>query len=323
VSDVEIKFKKSQFNLKQTFANLCYYIGMKNIIIVIGIIIVIAGAFYFLSTKDEPVVVTPGNPQNTATTTPIVPVVDTTKTVMGYSVENRNILAYHYGTGSKEIVFVGGIHGGYEWNTTLLAYELMDYLTANPDAIPENIRITIIPVLNPDGLYKVTGKEGRFEKTDVSSSRETVIAGRYNANNVDLGRNFDCDWQTKGVWQKTTVSGGTAVFSEPESIAFKNYIETQNPTASVVWYSSAGGVFSSSCGSPVSVKTKALTDLYAKASGYKAYSTFDFYKTSGDLVNWLAKKNIPAISVLLTTHENTEFSKNLAGMKAVLVEYSK
>jgi beta-lactamase superfamily II metal-dependent hydrolase len=41
------------------------------------------------------------------------------------------------------------------------------------------------------------------------------------------------------------------------------------------------------------------------------------------MVNWLAKKNIPAISVLLTTHQDTEWNKNLAGIKAMFAYYSK
>lgn len=296
---------------------------MKNISIAIIVLIIIGAVWYFASKKKESVATNTVNTIQTATTTPVIPIVDKTKTVIGTSVEKRDILAYHYGIGDREILFVGGIHGGYEWNTTILAYELMDYLGSNPTDIPENIRVTIIPTLNPDGLYKVIGKEGRFTKADVSLSKETVIAGRYNANTVDLGRNFDCDWQAKGMWQTTSVSGGTAAFSEPESLAFKNYVEAHVPTASVAWYSAAGGVFSSSCGGSVSPKTKMLTDVYAKATGYKAYSTFDFYKTSGDLVNWLAKKNIPAVSVLLTTHEGIELSKNLAGVKAMFTVYSK
>jgi murein tripeptide amidase MpaA len=66
------------------------------------------------------------------------------------------ITAYHYGTGDKEILFVGGIHGGYEWNTALVAYQLMDYLKANPNVIPKNVKVTVIPVLNPDGLIKLS-----------------------------------------------------------------------------------------------------------------------------------------------------------------------
>jgi hypothetical protein len=59
-------------------------------------------------------------------------------------------------------------------------------------------------------------------------------------------------------------------------------------------------------------------DSFAKASGYKSYDSWDFYATTGDMANWLAKEKIPAISVLLTNHTDTEWDKNLAGVKAVL-----
>ena len=301
---------------------------MKKSTIVWGVIgiIIIGFVLYFLMMKNgSPVaMVTPEQ----STTTNAVPTytsrpVDTTKTIIGSSVEKQDITAYHYGTGTTELLFVGGIHGGYEWNTALVAYQLMDYLTTNPTVIPTNIKVTVIPVLNPDGLKKVVGTTDRFTASDVSASKATIIAGRYNANGVDLNRNFDCDWQTKGVWQQTPVSGGTAAFSEPESQAVKNYIEAHKPKAVVVWYSSAGGVYSSSCSNGISPETKTLTSTYAKGSGYKAYDSYDFYKTTGDMVNWLAKKNIPAISVLLTTHQDTEWAKNLAGIQAVLKVYAK
>ncbi|MEK7148553.1 MAG: M14 family zinc carboxypeptidase [Patescibacteria group bacterium] len=299
---------------------------MKKIIIIIAVsIVIIVLGVYFLTKKSPELAqvvqnnVTATSSVQTGTQKPV----DTTKSVLGTSVEKRPITAYHYGTGAKELLFVGGIHGGYEWNTALLAYELMDYLSANPTIIPANLKVTVIPVLNPDGLNKVVGKEGRFAKADVSSSKETVTSGRFNGNDVDLNRNFDCDWKPKGLWKDTTVSGGNKVFSEPESQAFKNYIEASNPAAVVVWYSSASGVFSSSCDNGVLPETKILTNIYATASKYKEYASFDFYKITGDMVNWLAKKNVPAISVLLTTHEDTEWSKNLAGIKAMLKHYSK
>ncbi len=245
------------------------------------------------------------------------------ESVIGKSVEGREIIAYQYGNGDKEILFVGGIHGGYSWNTVLVAYEMMDYLKANPDVISGNIRVMIIPVLNPDGLNKVVGTAGRFAKADVSLSQAVLISGRFNANNVDLSRNFDCDWQSAGIWQNKTVSGGSAVFSEPESLAFRNYIEARSPAAVVVWYSAAGGVFASSCHEGILPETLAITNIYAKASGYPAYEHFDFYKITGDMVDWLAKKKIPAISVLLSTHDDVEWDKNQAGIKALLLHYAK
>ncbi|MDO8728401.1 MAG: M14 family zinc carboxypeptidase [bacterium] len=244
-------------------------------------------------------------------------------TVIGKSVLGRDITAYHYGSGDTELLFVGGIHGGYSWNTVLVAYELSDYLKTNADIISKNIKVTIIPVLNPDGLNKVVGNLSRFTKTDVSSSQTVKISGRFNANNVDLSRNFDCNWKSAGVWQTKTVSGGSKAFSEPESLAIRNYIETQKPKAVVVWYSAAGGVYASSCNGEVLPQTSIITNIYAKASGYPAYQSFDFYETTGDIVNWLAKNNIPAFSILLSTHEDTEWDKNRKGIEALLQYYAK
>jgi len=244
-------------------------------------------------------------------------------TIIGTSVNGHDITAYQYGTGDTELLFVAGIHGGYEWNSVLLAYALMDYLKSNPDVIPTNEQVTVIPVLNPDGLYTTVGTAGTFTASDVPASIDKQIAGRFNGNNVDLNRNFDCDWQASGTWQNKTVSGGSAPFSEPESKAFMDYVDAHSPTAVVVYYSAVGGVFASNCHNGILPETSTLTNLYANASGYKAYENFNFYKVTGDAVNWLAKNSIPAISVLLTNHQDIEWTKNKAGVDAVLSHYGK
>ena len=264
----------------------------------------------------------PTNSSSTTTDQATAPV-DTTKTVIGTSVQNRAITAYHYGEGTNEVLFVAGVHGGYSWNTSLLAYGLMDYLKANPEMIPATVKITIIPTLNPDGLFKVVGVEGTFSSANVSKSTAVQVAGRFNANNVDLGRNFDCGWKSTGIWRTKEVLAGSSVFSEPESLALKSYVETHKLASAVVWYSAAGGVYASACDGDPSSATMKLTNVYAKASGYPAHESFDFYETSGDVVNWLASKKIPAISVLLTNHQDTEWSKNLAGVKATLNNFAK
>ncbi len=295
----------------------------KRIIIgIVVVILIILGVYYFIRSSKSVEVV--NNQTGTTTTSTIATTTPANKdvTVIGKSAGGLDITAYHYGTGNTELLFVGGIHGGYEWNTSLLAFQVMDYLKANPNIIPANLKVTVIPVLNPDGLNKVVGTSTRFAASDVPTSEAKTVPGRFNGNNVDLNRNFDCDWQTEGKWQSQTVSGGATAFSEPESLAVKNYIETQNPKAVVVWYSAAGGVYSSSCHNGVLPETKALTNAFAKASGYPAFEQFNFYEITGDMVNWLAKKEIPAISVLLTNHSDTEWTKNLAGIKALLKYYT-
>ncbi|OHA89405.1 MAG: hypothetical protein A2653_02070 [Candidatus Zambryskibacteria bacterium RIFCSPHIGHO2_01_FULL_43_25] len=303
---------------------------MKNTLIALVIIaIIVFGVYLFIKSPSRSGEVPQDATTDIAETqsgdrTEEATIADKEKTIIGKSIAGRDITAYHYGTGTAEILFVGGIHGGYSWNTALVAYEAMDYLKANPNIIPENVKATVIPVLNPDGLQKVVGTSTvKFAQADVSSSQEVQIFGRFNANDVDLNRNFDCDWQKDGKWQSKTVSGGSEAFSEPESQAVKNYIETRNPKAVVVWYSAAGGVFASSCHNGVLPETLTLTNVYAKASGYPAYEDFNFYEITGDMVNWLAKKKIPAISVLLTNHTGIEWTKNQAGIKAILEYYAK
>ena len=105
-------------------------------------------------------------------------------------------------------------------------------------------------------------------------------------------------------------------------MTIKNYVEILKPSAVVAWYSAADGVFSSSCQGGILPETKTITNTYAQASGYPAFEEFNFYDITGDLVNWLAKNNIPAISVLLATHDNVEWDKNLAGVKALLQFYA-
>jgi len=304
------------------------------IVVVIVLVGVAVGIYYFSrSSPSNPPVVPQNQPATTGTVEqqqPSTSAVATSsqntpagETVIGKSVQGNDIIAYHYGSGAKELLFIGGIHGGYEWNTVLVAYDLMDYLKAHPEVIPQNVKVTVIPVMNPDGLKKVVGTTARFTATDVTASQAVQISGRFNADNVDLGRNFDCNWQATGTWQKTPVSGGSAAFSEPESKAIREYVQAHKPAAIVTWYSAVGGVFASSCHSGILAETKKINAAYAAASGYPAYDSFNFYTLTGDMVNWFADQNIPAISVLLTTHTDIEWNKNLAGIQALLSYYGK
>ena len=245
-----------------------------------------------------------------------------THTVIGQSVEGRSIDAYSYGNGTTNLLFVGGIHGGYEWNSVILAYQFMDYLNANPNAIPNNIKVTVIPSANPDGVFKVVGKDGRFTESDVSTDTKILAEGRFNANKVDLNRNFDCNWQPKSTWQSKTVSAGTEVFSEPEAQALKNYILQNNFSAVVFWHSQSNGVYASKCNDGILPGTLLIMDAYSKASGYPAVKSFDAYAISGAADDWLASINIPAVSVELKTHTNIEWEQNLAGIKALFDYFS-
>lgn len=246
-----------------------------------------------------------------------------TTSIIGKSVNGRNILAHTFGTGSKHITFVGGIHGGYEWNSVVLAYTLIDHLHTHPELIPSSLTVTIIPSLNPDAVYKVTGKEGNFTANDVTTNEEVLQSARFNANGVDLNRNFNCKWQPKSTWRSKSVSAGTSPFSEPEAQAFKNYITKNTPTAVIFWHSQSNAVYASQCEAGILEGTTNLMNIYAKASLYPAIPTFDAYAVTGAAEDWLASISIPAITVELKTHEAIEWDKNLAGSQAVINYYGK
>ena len=249
------------------------------------------------------------------------PVIETKKitiehSIIGKSVQGRSIEAYTYGNGATHIAFVGGIHGGYEWNSVLLAYKLIDYLNINFRSLPTNLTVTVIPSANPDGVFKVIGKEGRFEITDIPTGTDESI-GRFNADKVDLNRNFACNWQATSTWKGNIVSAGTSVFSEPEARTIRDFVLKVKPKAMIFFHSQSNAVYASQCGMGILQGTRDIMNTYAKSASYPAVDVFDSYAVTGAVEDWLASINIPAITVELKTHNTVEWEKNLLGIKAL------
>lgn len=284
----------------------------KRVILVITIFVIIVGIFLLVFNKKEKIEIVPEVPVE----------VLKQEEIIGSSVEGRTIKAYVYGNGPKEIIFVGGIHGGYEWNTVLLAHRFIDYFDDDLTRIPDNVTVTIIPSLNPDGLYKITKTEGIFDPNKTPSVEETA-PGRFNANEVDLNRNFDCKWKPESTWRGNPVSAGSAAFSEPEAKTLRDIVLKKKPEAVVFWHSQGNSVYASECEEGILPETLSIMNTYAKASGYKAVETFDAYPVTGDAEGWLASIGIPAITVELETHETLEWDRNLLGVKALLEYYGR
>jgi hypothetical protein len=242
--------------------------------------------------------------------------------IIGKSFDGRPIESYTFGNGENKLLFIGGIHGGYEWNSVILAYQFIDYFKENLWLVPKNTTISIIPSLNPDGVYKYIGKEGRFFLTDLPPEKNTTGIGRFNARSVDLNRNFDCNWSKDASWRGKKVSGGTSPFSEPESQAIRDFVLSQKINAVISWHSQANTVYAGECGTGILPETTIMMNLYAKASGYLTAETFNDYVVTGDLEGWLSTINIPAITVELKTHETIEWEQNLSGIMSVLEYYS-
>jgi hypothetical protein len=206
------------------------------------------------------------------------------------------------------------MHGGYEWNSILLAYETVDFFSANPDLLPPEITLHIIPSANPDGQFLATQRDQRFSPADVVSN---TIPGRFNANQVDLNRNWDCRWSASALWRDTLVSGGTAPFSEPENGALRDYLLTYAPEVVVFWHSAANGVFASGCPDPHQPSLE-LATVYAEAAGYPLYESFTAYPITGDAGDWLTTQGIASFTVELRNHSATDWLQNHEGILALL-----
>lgn len=294
--------------------------GIKLVLLLVSaLVLTVVLIFYYMSSEEEEII--EDDVEEIVETESEWPV----KSIAGSSVEGRDIEVYTYepaGVSDFHVIFVGGIHGGYEWNSVLLAYEVMDYLEANPDVVPDKVTVSIVPSANPDGVMKVIGETGRFSPDVVPPVGQTT-EGRFNANGVDLNRNFDCNWQSQSTWRGDVVDAGTEAFSEPEARAIRDLVLETDADAVIFWHSASGGVYGSECNEGVLPGTINIMNAYAGASGYPAIESFDYYEITGDAEGWLASIGVPSITVELKTHESIEWEENRAGFEAVLESFGR
>jgi predicted deacylase len=291
----------------------------QNLLIGIAIAALLGvGAYMVISGTDDRSRTEPratSTPEQTATSTAI------SEVQIGESVQGRPISAVQFGSGERDVFFVGGIHGGYEWNSTLVAYNFIDYLRANPDEVPDNLTVHVIPVLNPDGLHSIVGTIDRFSP-GIAPPKEQTASGRLNARDVDLNRNFNCKWQPESTWRGRPVDAGSAPFSEPEAAALRDYTYKYDPQGVIVWHSAADAVFASQCEDGILPETLTIMNTYANAAGYPTQRSFDYYEITGASEDWFAKIGVPALSVELSSHNTVEWQKNRRGSLAIMRYYS-
>ncbi len=218
--------------------------------------------------------------------------------VIGQSARGRDILAWRFGTGDKILLLVGGVHAGFESNTVLLINALIDHFEATPMDVLPDMSVIFIPVLNPDGLARGRTSEGRF-----------------NGNQVDLNRNWGCDWSATAYWQQRTVDPGERPFSEPETAALSVFMQSTRPVAALFYHAAANGIFEGTCNDQVD--SLQLAAVLSEASGYPYGEPFDAYTVSGTAANWADGQGILSADVELAGTRDTEFKRNLRGILAI------
>jgi hypothetical protein len=217
----------------------------------------------------------------------------------GQSVLGTPLTAHRLGTGAKVIVLVGGIHGGWEVNTTQLMNELIAHYQANPAQIQPGVSLLIVPQLNPDG-----------------AARGRVLEGRFNQHLVDLNRNWGCGWQATAYFRSQVVDPGGSAFSEPETQALSELILNTRPSVVLFYHSAADGIFAGDCGDFAGI-SESMVAVYGRASGYPYEASFSDYPVTGTAPAWVTAQGIPSADVELSTWRETEFDRNLRGIQAL------
>lgn len=226
------------------------------------------------------------------------PVVELT---LGVSTEGRPIQGLRVGDGPRKLVLVGATHGFPERNTAQLVAELAAHFRTNPGAVPAELRLYIIPTLNPDGV---------------------ALGVRQNARGVDLNRNMDTsadtcaenDWrqQVSGAYGIVSDTGGPYSDSEVETRLIRDFLLDAD---GVIFYHSNAGVVFPACAHAPSI---ALAQIYAEGASYEFIPQWDRYPITGGMHDWAGGLGIAAITPELITGDQTEFAQNLAGVEAVL-----
>lgn len=219
--------------------------------------------------------------------------------IFGRSAGNRDLIAYRFGTGSRVIMLVGGIHAGFESNTSQLMEEMRQYFANNSQMIETGVTFLIVPALNPDGA--TIGRN---------------LQGRFNGNGVDLNRNWGCGWQEEAFFREMTVNAGERAFSEAETRALGSLIQRVMPAAVLFYHAAANGVYAGACEDRRSVSDD-LAAFYGEVSGYPFGESFSAYVVTGTAPAWVDSLGIPSLDVELATSDTTEFNRNLEAVLAL------
>ncbi|MBK8418506.1 M14 family metallopeptidase [Candidatus Villigracilis saccharophilus] len=224
-------------------------------------------------------------------------------TVIGYSVSKRPIEVYTFGNGEKQRMIVAGIHGGYEWNTIALADELIKYISENPEVIPSDVTLYILRNMNPDG-----------------DARDHGIDGRVNDHGVDLNRNFPTNWAATwdrdGCWDYGPTTGGAGPASEPETRAVIGFLQNHRVEVLISYHSAALGVFPG--GEPWEDRSIEFAKALAKETKYPFPPIDTGCLFTGTLADYAVELGAIAVDMELSTHQSTDFKKNLKALNVLL-----
>lgn len=194
------------------------------------------------------------------------------------------------------IIFMGGHHArehlSVEMPLMWAQYLVNEFRNGNPriTTLLNSRVIYIIPTVNPDGMeYDISGAKYQMWRKNRSRNSD----GTYG---VDLNRNYGYQWGTGGSSNNTNNETymGPKPFSEIETVAIKNYIDTHSNITILLSYHSFSKLILYPWGHKYDgieiVKDQAvhkkMAEKMATWNGYAPQQSSELYIASGDTTDW-------------------------------------
>jgi protein MpaA len=219
--------------------------------------------------------------------------------VIGYSVNGRAIISYTFGTGASTLLFTGGMHGS-EPSGTSTMQAWADYLQSYGYQIPADKKVVIVPNTNPDGI---------------------ATGARYNANNVNIDRNFpSANWRSDidTATGLLPTGGGASAGSEPETKALIALTRQLRPRLEVSFHAQGSLLGANQLGDSV-----AIANAYGATVGYGSMignaEEVMGYSITGEYEDWMGEEmGVPAILIELPTQYGNYLSSQLTALLNLL-----
>jgi carboxypeptidase T len=174
-----------------------------------------------------------------------------------------------------------------------LAKMLIDGYGNDPELtnFVENRDIYLVPMVNPEG-HKLASEGVDWRKNvNLSVGGGTGFGFAPNGPGVDLNRNYGYKWGGPGASTRVADSTfrGPGAFSEPETQAIKNLIESRKFTFLMSYHSFSNLIlwpWGHTKEPPPDPRLPAIGKKLGDLSGYRPQQSVNLYPTSGDTTDW-------------------------------------
>lgn len=236
----------------------------------------------------------------------VIPIVS-----LGKSVEGRDIDAYRLGHGNKQILFVGGLHG----NEIGSIKAMRGFLKAGlPLEFLEEVTVWVVPCLNPDGYAQAQRHPDYWHGGRI---------GRFNANGVDLNRNFPTkSFQSHSEWthgkayqDRTEVYAGPHGGSEPETQALVQFIQAQKILLLAMFHTAGADVTGNN-----DERGHTLARAYAKAADYRFFTEQEWRVLghTGSAKEWCQENGVTFLEIEGSTRWGSDWERHKKGIGVIL-----